>query len=186
MVDAGKFREDLFFRLDVMSIVLPPLRQRKEDIPLLVDHFIQRFNRQNPRQIHGVSPRTMGALLRYDWPGNVRELENCVERAAVMSESDTLNPEDVTQFLRPVRRLDPSTHPSADNALPFGLKDVEREAILRAMRSAGGDKVHAARLLGISLRTLYYKLKEIDENEIRPTEEESPGEEHSREAAKAQ
>ena len=101
MVSGGKFREDLYYRLEVIPLMLPPLRQRKEDIPLLVDHFIQKFNRNNTKQIRGVSSHTMGVLLRYHWPGNVRELENCVERAAVMSDGDILDVTDLTQILRP-------------------------------------------------------------------------------------
>jgi two-component system response regulator AtoC len=167
MVQAGTFREDLFFRLEVLSITVPPLRQRKEDIPVLVDHVIQRFNRQNQKQIHGVSQKTMGALLRHDWPGNVRELENCIERAAVMSDGDTLNVEDLTQVMRPARSGQaPLSLPEDPSA--FSLKDVERVAILRALRHAEGDKVRAAELLGVSLRTLYYKLKVIDEAQIPP------------------
>ena len=162
MVNAKAFREDLFYRLDVLSLVLPPLRDRKEDIPILVDHFIQRFNRHNQKQINGVSPKTMGALLRYHWPGNIRELENCIERAAVMSDGDTLNLEDLSQYLRPVRGLDREPVPSDDNVLPLNLKDAERELILRALRGAEGDRVQAAKILGISVRTLYYKLKGIE------------------------
>jgi two-component system response regulator AtoC len=162
MVNAKAFREDLFYRLDVLSLTLPPLRDRKEDIPILVDHFIQRFNRHNQIQINGVSPKTMGALLRYHWPGNIRELENCIERAAVMSDGDTLNLEDLSQYLRPVRGLDREPVPSDDNVLPLNLKDAERELILRALRGAEGDRVQAAKALGISVRTLYYKLKGIE------------------------
>jgi DNA-binding NtrC family response regulator len=162
MVNAKAFREDLFYRLDVLSLVLPPLRDRKEDIPLLVDHFIQRFNRHNQIQISGVSPKTMGALLRYHWPGNIRELENCIERAAVMSDGDTLNIEELSQFLRPVRGLDQQPIAAGDNVLPLNLKEAERELILRALRGAEGDRVQAAKILGISIRTLYYKLKGIE------------------------
>ena len=176
MVNAKAFREDLFYRLDVLSLVLPPLRDRKEDIPILVDHFIQRFNRHNQKQINGVSPKTMGALLRYHWPGNIRELENCIERAAVMSEGDTLSigTEELTPFLRPVRGLDRQPVPSGDDVLPLNLKDAERELILRALRGAEGDRVQAAKTLGISVRTLYYKLKGIEAVDIPPVGRKSP------------
>jgi two-component system, NtrC family, response regulator AtoC len=168
MVRAGTFREDLFYRLEVLSIVVPPLRQRKEDIPLLVGHFIQRFNRHSRKQIHGVSQKTMGALLRYGWPGNVRELENCIERAAVMSDGDTLDVEDLAQVMRPVRRPDQAPLSTPADSSVSSLKDVEREAILRALRHAEGDKVRAAELLGVSLRTLYYKLERLDEVQAPP------------------
>jgi len=166
MVQAGTFREDLFFRLEVLSITLPPLRQRKEDIPVLVDHFIQRFNRQNQKQIQGVSQGTIAALLRHDWPGNVRELENCIERAAVMSEGDTLNVEDLTQVMRWMRRPDQAPLSTSADSSAFSLKDVEREAVLRALRHTDGDKARAAELLGVSLRTLYYKLEGLDEAQM--------------------
>jgi DNA-binding NtrC family response regulator len=183
MVDAGTFREDLLFRLDVLSIVLPPLRRRKEDIPVLVDHVVQRFNRQNQKQVRSVDPQAMAALLRHDWPGNVRELENCLERAAVMSESDVIGQDDIAHSLRRVRRTDTSDPSSTDSALPFSLKDVEREAIFRALRSVGGDKAHAAKLLGISLRTLYYKLKEFADRGSDNTAEMAPEEVRLLEAA---
>jgi DNA-binding NtrC family response regulator len=163
------FREDLFYRLDVISITLPALRERKEDIPLLVDHTIQRFNRQNEKQIRAVSPKTMGVLLRYHWPGNVRELENCIERAAVMSDDDTLDIENINQFLRTGRSLDRPSLSTGDDSGPRSLKDAEREVILSTLREAGGDRAQAAELLGISLRTLYYKLKGIEVAQIPPT-----------------
>jgi transcriptional regulator with PAS, ATPase and Fis domain len=168
MVKAGTFREDLYCRLEVLSIALPPLRQRKEDIPVLVDHFIERFNRQNQKQIHRVSQKTTAALLRHDWPGNVRELENCIERAAVMSDSDTWNVEDLTQVMRPVRRSEHPPFSAPADSSAFSLKDVEREAIRRGLRHAERDKTRAADLLGVSLRTLYYKLKGFDEEPIGP------------------
>jgi DNA-binding NtrC family response regulator len=169
MVTDKTFREDLFYRLDVISITLPALRERKEDIPLLVDHTIQRFNRQNEKQIRAVSPKTMGVLLRYHWPGNVRELENCIERAAVMSDDDTLDIENINQFLRTGRSLDRPSLSTGDNSSPRSLKDAEREVILSTLREAGGDRAQAAELLGISLRTLYYKLKGIEVAQIPPT-----------------
>ncbi len=110
MVAAGTFRQDLFYRLEVLPLPLPPLRERKKDIPLLVDHFIQKFNRNNKKQIRCVSPATLDLLLRYHWPGNIRELENCIERAAVLADGDILDMPDLSETLQllPARRPGPS------------------------------------------------------------------------------
>jgi len=165
MVAEAKFREDLFYRLEVIPLVIPPLRQRKEDVPLLVDHFIQEFNRNNKKQIRGVSSRTMGVLLRYHWPGNVRELENCVERAAVMADGDILDVTDLTQILRPVAAGGPSAPPAPDS-WPRSLRDAERDLILKTLQSVQGNRTRAAELLGISLRGLHYKLKSLREQGV--------------------
>jgi transcriptional regulator with PAS, ATPase and Fis domain len=162
MVAAGSFREDLYYRLEVIPLVLPALRERKEDIPLLVDHFIEKFNRNNRKQIRGLSSKTMGVLLRYHWPGNVRELENCIERAAVMADGDILDLEDLSQVLKPI------TGPALPAATisepwPRSLKEAEQELILRTLEGVQGNRTRAAELLGISLRGLHYKLKELQQ-----------------------
>jgi transcriptional regulator with PAS, ATPase and Fis domain len=177
MVAGGKFREDLYYRLEVIPLMLPPLRQRKEDVPLLVDHFIQKFNRNNAKQIRGVSSRTMGVLLRYHWPGNVRELENCVERAAVMSDGDILDVTDLTQILRPAA-LDAARVPmdGEGETWPRSLKDSERDLILKTLRNLGGNRTRAAEILGISLRGLHYKLKSLREEGFTAAASEEPGE----------
>jgi DNA-binding NtrC family response regulator len=163
MATAGTFREDLFYRLDVLSIKVPPLRERKEDIPLLVQHFVEKFNRNNQKQIHGVHPKTMGALLRYHWPGNIRQLENCIERASVMVDGPMLTIEDTSHIVRSTRNTEGEV--ADKTSWPLNLKEAEKILLLRALRSVGGDKTRAAELLGISLRTLYYKLKGLDEGE---------------------
>jgi len=162
MVAEGKFREDLFYRLEVIPITMPPLRQRKEDVPLLVDHFIQKFNRNNKKQIRGISSNTMGVLLRYHWPGNVRELENCIERAAVMADGDILDVKDLTQVLRP----GPTQVRTDPDPWPRSLKDAERDLILKTLQSVQGNRTRAAELLGISLRGLHYKLKSFRQEGI--------------------
>ena len=164
-VQAGTFREDLFYRLEVLPITLPPLRERKEDIPLLVDHFIAKFNRNNKKQIRGVSSRMLTALLRYAWPGNIRELENCIERAAVMSESALLDLPDLSQLLSPPPPGASALPPLEAPLAPGRLKDAERALILKTLQSVQGNRTRAAELLGISLRGLYYKLKAFHEEE---------------------
>ena len=166
MASVGTFREDLFYRLDVLSITVPPLRERKDDIPLLVDHFVEKFNRHNQKQIHGVHPKTMGAFLRYHWPGNVRQLENCIERAAVLADGPLLTVEDPSHIMRPARVTRDAAPISDESSWPLNLKEAEKVLMLRALRTVGGDKTRAAELLGISLRTLYYKLKGFDGAEI--------------------
>ncbi len=164
MVGEGRFREDLFYRLDVIPITLPPLRDRKEDIPHLVEHFIQKFNRNNKKQIRGCSDRTIGTLLRYHWPGNIRELENCIERAAVMADTDTLDIADLDQILHPAKTQTFGPPPQPETSLQ-SLKDVERDLILRTLESVQGNRTRAAELLGISLRGLQYKLKALRQEE---------------------
>jgi len=177
MVSGGKFREDLFYRLEVIPLLLPPLRQRKEDIPLLVDHFIQKFNRNNTKQVRGVSTCTMGILLRYHWPGNVRELENCVERAAVMSDGDILDVTDLTQILRPAA-LDAARTPmnGEGESWPRSLRDSERDLILKTLRNLQGNRTRAAEILGISLRGLHYKLKLLRGEGFTTAASDEPGE----------
>jgi transcriptional regulator with PAS, ATPase and Fis domain len=155
-VRQGQFRQDLFFRLNVVQIKLPPLRERKGDIPLLVSSFLEKFSSENG-QTFKISEDAMARLLAYDWPGNVRELENAIERAVALSSGPLLHVADLPSNLQhgSGERL-----PQADELLP--LEELERRAILRALRESGGDKLAAARLLGIGKTTLYRKLKQYD------------------------
>jgi Nif-specific regulatory protein len=160
-VRARRFREDLYYRLHVVPIVLPPLRERKEDIPLLVGHFLQRFNAENRKALK-ISSAAMDLIVGYDWPGNVRELENCIERMVVMARREVVAPEDVplpislyTSAPTP-RVLFPDT-PAA--TLPRAVAEIERERLLEALRRSGGVQTRAATLLGITPRQLGYKLK---------------------------
>ncbi len=155
-VRQGQFRQDLFFRLNVVQIKLPALRERKSDIPLLVNSFLEKFSDPDGR-VRTVSEDAMARLIAYDWPGNVRELENAIERAVALGSGPILHVGDLPSNLHygTGDRL-----PQTDELLP--LEELERRAILRALREAGGDKLAAARLLGIGKTTLYRKLKQYD------------------------
>ncbi len=174
MVGAGTFREDLFYRLEVIPLALPPLRERKEDIPLLVDHFIQKFNRNNRKQLRGVSSATMGLLLRYPWPGNIRELENCIERAAVLADGDILDVAELSEILRPQTVAGARTL-SASPPAPRSLREAERDLILQTLQDVQGNRTRAAELLGISLRGLHYKLKTFRQEGILAVPNEANG-----------
>ncbi|HZX93961.1 MAG TPA: sigma-54 dependent transcriptional regulator [Myxococcales bacterium] len=156
-VKAGRFREDLFYRLNVVAVTLPPLRRRKGDIPALVSHFVEKYASSYGKQVKGLAPGTLNALLGYDWPGNVRELENAVERAVVLCKSRELTADDLPPTLqgpRPAGRDAASLIPGATMA------EIEREAILRTMELVGGSSAKAAEMLGISIRKIQYRLKE--------------------------
>jgi two-component system response regulator HydG len=155
-VRQGKFRQDLFFRLNVVQIKLPPLRERKGDIPLLVNSFLEKFS-DTEAATRTISEDAMTRLMAYDWPGNVRELENTIERAVALGSSSLLHVGDLPSNLQygASEKL-----PQNDVLLP--LDELERRAILRALRESGGDKLAAARLLGIGKTTLYRKLKQYD------------------------
>lgn len=152
-VAEGKFREDLFYRLHVIPISVPPLRDRKEDIPVLVDHFIQKYSTER-KNIRGVSPETIQILLSYHWTGNIRELENVIQQAIALGSGEWIRPVDLP---RAVRKPSGTLAHTSPGVKP--LKEIEREAILKALRITSGKKEDAARLLGIGKSTLYEKIK---------------------------
>jgi DNA-binding NtrC family response regulator len=158
-VAAGRFREDLFYRLNVIAITAPPLRARREDVPLLVDHFLGVYCAKNGRPRLEAPREVVAALLDYSWPGNVRELENVIERAVVLCRGDRLTVDDLPESVRQGDGGEPSS-------LTFGvgtpLDEVERRLIRETLRHARGDKSVAAQLLGISTRTIYRKLGELE------------------------
>jgi DNA-binding NtrC family response regulator len=156
-VEAGRFREDLYYRLNVIAITAPPLRMRREDIPLLVDHFLGVYCRKNQRGRLEVAAEVVDKLMDYSWPGNVRELENVVERAAVLCKGNAWSVSDL-----PVSVARASEARSSSVTFPIGtpLSEVEERLIRETLRSTGGDKSLAAQLLGISTRTIYRKLDE--------------------------
>jgi two-component system response regulator HydG len=158
LVKAGKFREDLYYRIKVIVLRLPALRERPEDVPDLADHFRRVANERNRRKVAGFAPAALERLQRYAWPGNVRELENVVEQAVVLCRDDVIDvadlPEEVTGDRGPQDVL----------RIPVGntLAEAEKELILETLRKAGGNKTQAAKMLGIGVRTLYRKLEEYE------------------------
>jgi two-component system response regulator HydG len=157
-IEAGRFREDLYYRLNVVTLGIPPLKERREDIPLLAQHFLKLFTEKNHKQIKGFTPHTMDRLLKYNWPGNVRELMNTVERGVVLSRSEYLDEGQMPLGLN---------GESSRNGMPeieaipaeLPLEEVEKATILKTLDSAGGNKSETARRLGITRRTLHKKLK---------------------------
>jgi len=161
-IAAGRFREDLYYRLNVVTLDVPPMRERREDIPYLADFFLKQYADKNRRLIQGFSPRATDLLMRYDWPGNVRELENIIERAVIMSRGEVITP---LEFPNDLQELDEELKNSQINLTPGrSLKEVEKEMILRTLEETGGNRTHAANILGISRRTLQLKLKEYGIN----------------------
>ncbi len=153
----GEFREDLYYRLKVVEIVMPPLRDRREDIPLLAAHFLEEFNRKFQKRISALSEEVQRALLRHPWPGNVRELQHALEHAFILSRLDTLTMEDLPAEFRGLEERGAS----ASNPRESGPRNG-RESILQALIKTGGNKAKASRLLGISERTMYRKINEHD------------------------
>ncbi|MBM4078366.1 MAG: sigma-54-dependent Fis family transcriptional regulator, partial [Planctomycetes bacterium] len=149
---AGAFREDLYYRLSVLPITVPPLRRRREDIPLLAEYFIEKYSRKRKREIRGITADAMGILMAYDWPGNVRELENAIERAVVLAANETLDRGLFAHFSNLPHRS-PESEPSAT------LEALEKEHILQVLAEVGGNKTLAAKRLGIDRKTLWRKLR---------------------------
>ena len=155
-VKSGEFREDLYFRIAVFPIVIPPLRERREDIPLLAKHFLEKHAERIDKSMSGFSNAALRLLLQYDWPGNVRELENAIERAVLLETTDILQLNSLPPRLSPVvaSRGDPAA-PAA--ILP--LAEVERQALVHALEVSANNVTRAARGLGLNRATLYRKLK---------------------------
>jgi len=158
-VKAKRFREDLYYRLNVIEIRMPPLRERREDIPLLVDAFLKKCAEAGKKTVKGIAESALALLMDYPWPGNVRELENVIERAVTLTRGEKVMPEDLPPAIHGSRGDRKVIDDAADRTLP--LEDVEKEYILRILEKTGGNKYQAAQLLGIDRKTLYRKLGEI-------------------------
>ncbi len=156
LIEAKLFREDLFYRLSMVEIRLPTLLERREDVPLLVRHFVQRFAAQFHKRIAGVTRRAQALLVRHSWPGNVRELENVIGHAAMMAEREFIDIGDLPEFLRR-----PARTPQPGDADLIPLMEVERQYVLQVLERMGGNKLRAAEVLGISRATLYRMLREM-------------------------
>ncbi len=155
-VAAGRFREDLYYRLSVISLKIPPLRERSEDIPLLVGQFLQKCSRREGKHIGSVSPEAMERLIHYPWPGNVRELEHAIERAVVVAASDRLTLE---MFPEEIQEWSPAGRPGPRPTEELTLEEMERALIEKTLERTGGNKSEAARLLKIHRRSIYNRLK---------------------------
>jgi DNA-binding NtrC family response regulator len=156
LIERGKFREDLFYRLNVVPIHIPPLRERKEDIPALAQHFLRKSNQENNRQIEGIAQKAYELFMEYPWPGNVRELENYIERAVVTAQGKILTPRDFS------KELSFGKFRSSSGKIDVGItiEEAERILTLRTLKAQGGNRTKAAEILGISTRTLRNKLQE--------------------------
>ncbi|MBN1894672.1 sigma-54-dependent Fis family transcriptional regulator [bacterium] len=160
-ISEGKFREDLYYRLNVIPVMLPPLRKRRDDIPLLINHFLEQYNKQGKALLKTVSPEAMGVLTGYDWPGNVRELENVIERALILSSKSIIQSEDLPAM---IRKNHPKQAGDAGSAVPVlapdqTLEEVEKQYILKTLDRYTWNQKKASELLGISTTTLWRKLK---------------------------
>ena len=158
-VQKGNFREDLFYRLNVLSVKLPPLKDRSEDIPLLCNHFIKRFNKQLDKDIQGISSAALSRLLAYAWPGNVRELENAIERAVVLTEDALITPEHFPPEFSQGSRKEPMDDIINGYSLKKARKILEEKLITKALEETGGNRTQASRLLEISHPSLLTKIK---------------------------
>jgi two-component system response regulator PilR (NtrC family) len=163
-VEKGTFRQDLFYRLDVIRVRLPPLRERREDVPLLVDHFLRKFSAEHGRKVLAVAPEAMQALMAYHFPGNVRELENLIERAVILASGEYLGLDAFPSLvsLSPAASLNPAPFvPESGLDLERVVEDFERSIIISALERTGGNRTEAARLLGVSFRSLRYRLSKL-------------------------
>jgi two-component system response regulator HydG len=157
-IDTGRFREDLYYRLNVVSITIPPLRNRREDIPLLAQNFLEMFSGKNNKPVKGFTPQALDRFLKYDWPGNVRELMNAVERGVVLTQSEYLTEDDLL-LIPSIESTSRAAEPESSPAMDKSLDEVEKATILKTLEASDNNKSETARRLGITRKTLHKKLK---------------------------
>jgi two-component system response regulator HydG len=157
-VKEGRFREDLFYRLNVVPVSLPPLRTRKEDIPALATRFLSFYREKNKKELKEISPQALDLLVRYDWPGNIRELENCIERGVIMARGEVIAPLDLPLQIQALSAV--KEEPGIHFPLGISMQEMEKALILKTLDDTGGNRSRAAEILGINRRTLQIKLKE--------------------------
>ena len=165
-VNQGKFRKDLYYRINVIPMTMPPLRKRKQDLPLLVDFFMEKCVAVNQLKPVKMSSTAMKVLTRYDWPGNIRELENTIERAVLIHSGDRIHPQDLILDQEPVE-LDQGSDGTVPITAGTTVKEMEKQLIFKTLESVNDNRTHAAEMLGISIRTLRNKLHEYRENQQR-------------------
>jgi len=155
-IKAGTFRQDLYYRLNVISLTLPALRERREDIPLLAYYFVAKYSKKCKRLVSGIAPETRNYLLAYDWPGNVREMENAIERAVVLGNTDLIVPDDLPESLL-------TTSPPAQHSSNYheAVNEMKKQFILRAIEQANGSYTEAAKLLGIHSTNLHRLIRTL-------------------------
>jgi len=154
----GKFREDLFYRLNIFPVQVPPLRDRKEDLPVLAEFFLKKYRKKHKRPVKGFAPRTLDLFMRYDWKGNVRELENTVERSVILCQEDLIQPQHLPAPLQALAKEEELNLPDTEGGLT--IKDMEKQLILSTLTQYDGNRTKTAEALGISRRSLQMKLKE--------------------------
>jgi DNA-binding NtrC family response regulator len=163
-IEEGNFREDLYYRLNVFPLTIPPLRERREDIPPLAEYFLRKFRVEQESPVQRISPEAMRKLVDYDWPGNVREIENVMERALVLAAGDALQPDDIRLDFAPRRTAPPANGGNGSGdflAEGITLEEHERQLIREALKRANGNKSQAARLLGLTRNALRYRLTQM-------------------------
>ena len=161
-VKDGRFREDLYYRLNVVALNVPPLRERQEDIPLLAEHFLEIYAEKNNRKISGITPGCMDIMLRYPWPGNVRELENAMERGVILMRGDYLDEDILPIPIKKWAQENRGTVPISMKGVPSSLEEAEKMVILKTLDEVDGNKSEAARRLGITRKTLLSKLNKYE------------------------
>jgi DNA-binding NtrC family response regulator len=157
----GKLRDDLYYRLNVFTIELPPLRERKDDLSLIIHALLEEFNARDRRHVKAVTPEAMRMLEMYDWPGNVRELRNVIERATILARGEFIEPAHLPRFGAPPRPIESAPSTGVTIAPGMTVDEAERKLIVATLEAAGNNKTRAAEMLGISLKTLHNKLNRM-------------------------